>query len=57
MAFAPFHSCQIFASLCIQGASNLDAFVSGLDICLSSCAMMSDSSLHAHFPSNYHFND
>ena len=25
VAFAPFHSCQIFASLCIQGASNLDA--------------------------------
>ena len=31
-AFAPFHSCQIFASLCIQGASNLAAFVSGLDL-------------------------
>ena len=30
-----FHSCQIFASLSIQGASNLDAFVSGFDICLS----------------------
>ena len=25
VAFALFHSCQIFASLCIQGASNLDA--------------------------------
>ena len=38
-----FDSCQIFASLCFQGASNLDAFVSGLDICLFSCSMMSDS--------------
>ena len=43
VTFAPFHSCQIFASLCIQGASNLDAVVSGLNICLSSCSMMSDS--------------
>ena len=25
VAFAPLHCCQIFASLCIQGASNLDA--------------------------------
>ena len=25
VAFELFHSCQIFASLCIQGASNLDA--------------------------------
>ena len=40
---SPFHSCQIFASLHIEGASNLDAFVSGLDICLASCSMMSDS--------------
>ena len=23
--FAPFHSCQIFASLCIRGVSSLDA--------------------------------
>ena len=43
VAFAPFHSCHIFASLCTQGASNLAAFVSGIDICLSSCSMMSDS--------------
>ena len=29
VAFAPFHSCQIFASLCIQGAINLAVFVLG----------------------------
>ena len=44
---APFHSCQIFANLCIQGASNLDAFVSGFDICLSSCSIMACSNVFA----------
>ena len=58
VAFAPFHSCHIFASLCTRGASNLAAFVSGIDICLSSCSMMSDSlilvmSLHAKIKWNF----
>ena len=38
-----FIAARFFASLCIQGASNLNAVVSGLNICLSSCSMMSDS--------------
>ena len=41
--FAPFRSCWIFASLHILGAiASYLTFVSGLDICLSSCSMMSD---------------
>ena len=35
--------CDIICKRSIEGASNLDTFVSDLDICLASCSMMSDS--------------